>query len=136
MGRKRPELPEIVVGRAEEEVVKLVLVVDPSLGMGKGKVAAQCAHAAIRCYKAASLEEPGLVAAWERSGAAQVVVRKPAGGEGLAAVAGAGRRAGLVVGEVRDAGRTQVEAGSLTVVGLGPGPAGRIDSITAGLKLY
>ena len=41
-----------------------------------------------------------------------------------------------MVAEVRDAGRTQVEAGSLTVVGIGPGPSLVVDTITKGLKLY
>lgn len=33
---------------------KLVLVVRTDLGMGKGKVAAQCGHATLACYKRAT----------------------------------------------------------------------------------
>lgn len=36
-----------------DEEHKLVLVVRSDLGMGKGKVAAQCGHATLACYKRA-----------------------------------------------------------------------------------
>jgi peptidyl-tRNA hydrolase, PTH2 family len=36
----------------------------------------------------------------------------------------------------RDAGRTQVEAGSLTVAAIGPAKVGDIDAITGHLSLY
>ena len=37
---------------------KLVLVVRTDLGMGKGKIAAQCGHATLACYKRASRYMP------------------------------------------------------------------------------
>lgn len=37
---------------------------------------------------------------------------------------------------VHDAGRTQVAAGSATVLGIGPAPKSLIDQITGSLKLY
>ena len=117
-----------------EEEVKMVLVVNTELGMGKGKVAAQCGHAAVACFKAALVEEPQLVAAWERTGQTKVVVRG-GGEESLLAVSKAGRQAGMVVAEVRDAGRSQVEAGSLTLVGLGPANNLLIDKVAGKLKL-
>ena len=117
-----------------EEEVKMVLVVNTELGMGKGKVAAQCGHAAVACFKAALVEKPQLVAAWERTGQTKVVVRG-GGEESLLAVSKAGRQAGMVVAEVRDAGRSQVEAGSLTLVGLGPANNLLIDKVAGKLKL-
>ena len=134
--RKHRQLPEIVMETLVEKATKMVLVVRTDLGMGQGKVAAQCCHATLQCYKTAVREEPGLLESWERNGQAKLVLRGDGGEAGLVALSWAGRRAGLVVAEVRDAGRTQVEAGSLTVVGIGPGPSLVVDTITKGLKLY
>merc|ERR1712096_393445 len=92
---------------------KMVLVVRTDVGMGKGKAAAQCAHAAVICYKKALREAPGLLA-----------------------LAGQAREAGLVFGVVRDAGRTQVESGTMTVLGIGPAPVESVQQITGHLKLY
>ena len=43
---------------------------------------------------------------------------------------------GVMVCPIRDAGRTQVEPGKVTVSGLGPAPKSVLDQITGGLKLY
>ncbi|CAF1543725.1 unnamed protein product, partial [Rotaria sordida] len=37
---------------------------------------------------------------------------------------------------IRDAGRTQIEPGSKTVLGIGPAPSKLINEITRHLKLY
>lgn len=42
---------------------------------------------------------------------------------------------GLCARVIHDAGRTQIAAGSATVLGIGPAPKGRIDEVTGGLKL-
>ena len=47
---------------------KMVLCVNQELGMGKGKIAAQCGHAAVGCYKRALRQAPQGLRAWEVSG--------------------------------------------------------------------
>ena len=42
---------------------------------------------------------------------------------------------GLCARIIHDAGRTQIAAGSMTVLGIGPGPKGVVDRVTGGLKL-
>jgi peptidyl-tRNA hydrolase, PTH2 family len=37
---------------------------------------------------------------------------------------------------VHDAGRTQIAAGSATVLGIGPAPKSLVDQVTGALKLY
>ena len=44
---------------------KMVLVVRTDLGMGKGKAAAQCAHAAVGCYRKTMKENPQMLKQWE-----------------------------------------------------------------------
>lgn len=53
---------------------KLVLVIRTDLKMGKGKIAAQCAHAAVAAYKAAT-KYPEFLYAWEKCGQAKITVK-------------------------------------------------------------
>ena len=46
------------------------------------------------------------------------------------------RQKGLVTTIIHDAGHTQVDPGTATVLGIGPGPASVIDSVTGHLRLY
>jgi hypothetical protein len=50
---------------------KMILVVRTDLDMGKGKAAAQCAHAAVDLYKKALKATPKLVTQWESFGQAK-----------------------------------------------------------------
>ena len=114
---------------------KMVLVVRTDLGMGKGKSAAQCAHAAVECYRRALKETPLLVRQWEVFGQAKVALKTDNEFE-LEELKLKAKKAGLVAYVVRDAGRTQVEEGAATVLGVGPGPVEQVDKITGHLKLY
>ena len=114
---------------------KMVLAVRTDLGMGKGKAAAQCAHAAVMCYKKAVRDAPDLVERWESLGVTKVCV-KVDNEETLLDIAAKARAAGVVYGVVRDAGRTQIESGTATVVGIGPAPIDIVNKLTGHLKLY
>ncbi|XP_023320531.1 peptidyl-tRNA hydrolase 2, mitochondrial isoform X2 [Eurytemora carolleeae] len=86
---------------------KMVLVVRTDLGMQKGKAAAQCAHAALACYKKALKSHPDALASWERTGQAKVCLKTDSE-ESLLELAGKARETGITWSIVRDAGRTQV----------------------------
>jgi PTH2 family peptidyl-tRNA hydrolase len=45
------------------------------------------------------------------------------------------RSLGITAEVIQDAGRTQIEAGSMTVLGVGPAPRSLVDQVTGGLKL-
>ncbi|KAG1436804.1 hypothetical protein G6F56_013403 [Rhizopus delemar] len=51
------------------------LVVRSDLGMTKGKMAAQCGHATLACYKAAKKDHPEVLKAWEHCGQAKVALK-------------------------------------------------------------
>ena len=111
---------------------KLVLVVRTDLGMGRGKLAAQVAHAAV----VAALAAQGCreFATWLAEGQPKVVLGV-ADGEGLGAAAAAADAAGLPVHVIRDAGRTQLAPGTPTCCAIGPAASARIDAVTGGLSL-
>jgi PTH2 family peptidyl-tRNA hydrolase len=112
--------------------VKLAVAVRTDLDMGRGKIAAQVAHAAV----AAVLGNLGTAdfAAWIQDGQPKVVL-KVTSAEQLRDVAQRGEAAGLPVELVSDAGRTQVTPGTLTCCALGPAESGRVDAVTAELPL-
>ncbi|XP_014275786.1 uncharacterized protein [Halyomorpha halys] len=116
--------------------LKMVLVVRNDLGMRKGKIAAQCAHAVVGCYKAASAACPDILNQWEKSGQTKVVLQLDEKGENaLIALRNKAKDANLIANMIRDAGRTQVASHSATVLGIGPGPAESIDPLVKHLKL-
>ncbi len=111
---------------------KLTLVVRSDLGMGRGKIAAQVAHAAVAAALA-NVGTPGF-RAWLRDGQPKVVLRVSSEDE-LQATAAQAAAAGLPVQVIRDAGRTQVAEGTPTCCAVGPAAADRIDAITGQLAL-
>lgn len=113
---------------------KMVLCVNQELTMGKGKMAAQCCHAAVGCYKRASKQCPEGLRAWEVSGCAKIALKCPTQDE-LELIAARAMERGIPICLVEDAGRTQIAAGSRTVLGLGPAPTHVFEGITSHLKL-
>ncbi|XP_011493957.1 PREDICTED: peptidyl-tRNA hydrolase 2, mitochondrial-like [Ceratosolen solmsi marchali] len=113
---------------------KLVLIVRNELKMGKGKVAAQCAHAAVSAYKKA-LKYPKLLKHWEKYGQTKITLKCNTEEE-LIKLHKSAKMVGLLSNIVCDAGQTQVLPGSKTVCGIGPGPSSTIDELTGHLKLY
>lgn len=111
---------------------KLVLLVRTDLGMGRGKIAAQVAHAAVLAVLATQASAD--CAAWLAQGQPKVVLR--VGDEQqLGQIASAALAAGLHVEVVQDAGRTQVPPGTPTCCAIGPAPGARVDQLTSGLSL-
>ncbi|OCH96582.1 PTH2-domain-containing protein [Obba rivulosa] len=116
------------------EQCKLVLVVRTDLGMTTGKIAAQCGHATLACYKALSKTNPQLLQHWERTGQAKIALKASSEDELLELEAMA-KSLNLCARSILDAGRTQIAAGSRTVLGIGPAPVELINRVTGKLKL-
>jgi peptidyl-tRNA hydrolase, PTH2 family len=121
-------------GETNEEV-KLMLVVRTDLGMTKGKIAAQCGHATLAVYKGLLSGSSGekLRRKWEGHGQPKIAVQCKSEDDLLMLQAQA-ISLGLVARVIRDAGRTQIASGSVTVLGL-LGPKSIVDQVTGGLKL-
>lgn len=123
-----------------EGEVRMTLVVRHDLKMGKGKAAAQCLHATLGLYKAITNENspaynPEMVQRWEYNGQAKITLQCP-DQEAMDILLAQAVLVGVNAHVVHDAGRTQIAAGSATVLGLGPAPKSVLDEITGELKLY
>lgn len=113
---------------------KLVLVVRMDLKMTPGKIAAQCGHATLACYKALMKSNPMLVQHWEKTGQAKIALRGSSEDE-LLELEAIAKSLNLCARPIFDAGRTQVASGSRTVLAIGPAPVDLVDQVTGHLKL-
>ncbi|KAI9207395.1 peptidyl-tRNA hydrolase [Polychytrium aggregatum] len=103
--------------------------------MTKGKIAAQCCHSTLANYKSALRSDPKSLRAWEERGQAKVTLKCNSESEMIELQRHA-RALKLVANITRDAGKTQIAAGTQTVLAIGPGPASVVDKVTGHLKLY
>lgn len=121
-------------GQAVQGNMKLVCVVNQSLKMGKGKVAAQVGHAAVESFLRAGATHPGHLDAWLASGQKKICL-KGKDEAVLSELMDAANRDHIPCHIVRDAGHTQIPNGSQTVLALGPFDEEHLDNITGHLKL-
>ncbi len=115
--------------------IKQVIVVRSDLKMGKGKLAAQVAHAAVEAAENGRRKRPEWYEAWRDQGQAKVVVKTDGGETALEELQKQARSTGLPVALIHDRGLTQLEPGTMTCLGIGPGPSDLIDKLTGHLKL-
>ncbi|KXN83558.1 putative peptidyl-tRNA hydrolase 2 [Leucoagaricus sp. SymC.cos] len=116
------------------EPCKMVLVVRTDLGMTSGKIAAQCGHATLACYKALVKKNPKLVSHWERTGQAKIALKASSENQ-LIELEAIAKSLNLCARSIHDAGHTQVEAGTRTVLGIGPAPVQLVNEVTGKLRL-
>lgn len=119
---------------SDPEDIKQALVVRADLQMGKGKIAAQVAHASIDAYIKASKKSPGIASHWLASGMPKSAL-KVQSEEELVIIFQKAKDAGLPCALISDAGKTQIAPGTKTCVGIGPAKAGEIDKISGELPL-
>ena len=113
--------------------MKMVFLVRTDLGMGKGKIAAQVAHAAVELYKKAMHKCPEKLRVWESEGAKKVVLKVSSESELLDYFQKYANDFCSVI--IRDAGHTQIAPGTITVAGFGPDEDEKLDRAFGHLKL-
>ncbi len=114
---------------------KLVVVVRTDLGISKGKMAVQVAHAAVNCALKSRKSDSSNFKKWFDEGQKKVVV-KGQNESTLRDLQQHAREIGLVSSLVTDAGLTEVPAGTVTCLGIGPASESEIDSITGDYSLF
>ena len=111
--------------------MKQVIVIREDLKMGKGKIAAQASHASLFAFlKAGILKRKK----WMKEGMKKVVLKVSSEKEILELYKKAKQKK-LPSALIKDAGLTQIPAGTITALGIGPDEEKKIDEITGKLKL-
>jgi len=112
----------------------MVIVIRDDLKLSAGKLSVQVAHAAVNCALASKKNQSKWFGAWHREGQKKVVVR----GfdlEHLYDLKSQAEALKITVSLVMDAGLTEVPPGTVTCLGIGPGPETIVDKVTSNLKL-
>lgn len=122
-------------------MVKQVIILRKDLNMSTGKCVAQGAHASMLAYnQACHMDDDRVkhfeaICEWGRTGDTKIILAC----NSLTAITKLMNMAlnkGLPCAIVVDEGRTEVEPGSVTALGIGPADAEEIDAITKRLRLY
>ncbi|KAJ6223661.1 hypothetical protein RDWZM_002206 [Blomia tropicalis] len=121
----------------DENLYKMVFVVNAELSMGVGKIAAQVAHAAMGLHRILLQHQAKYgesLLSWAEYGETKIVLRGDTT-EHLISLEHRAINQNLPCYLVHDAGKTQVRAGSTTVLAIF-GNNYKIDRVTGSLKLY
>ncbi len=113
---------------------KLVVAVRRDLKLSPGKLAVQVAHAAVSCAITAKRKKRIWFKEWIREGQKKVVVKVPSK-EDLFLIKDRAELRGLTTNIIQDAGLTEIPPGTVTCMGIGPGPSAEVDRITGSLPL-
>lgn len=95
--------------------IKMVFFVRRDLKMGKGKIGSQCGHASIGLYKKLLKNKNNLLDHWEQSGSKKIVL-KVDNEKHFGDILVYCEKHNILNHTVIDAGRTQIEANSQTVL--------------------
>ncbi len=114
--------------------MKQVIIVRTDIEMGKGKIAAQVAHAAVTASNTTRWLKPEWFKQWIEMGQKKIIVRTDSL-ELLLSKEEHARALGIPVALIRDQGLTQLPSGTVTALGIGPAPEKDLDKITRELKL-
>ncbi|MDD5253869.1 MAG: peptidyl-tRNA hydrolase Pth2 [Candidatus Nanoarchaeia archaeon] len=111
--------------------MKQAILVRQDLKLSKGKMSAQCSHASVEAVLKSYKDK---VMTWQKEGMKKVILKVKDLDE-LLKYNQLAKDIGLKTALIKDAGRTEIEPGTITCVGVGPDEDTKIDSITKTLKL-
>jgi PTH2 family peptidyl-tRNA hydrolase len=113
------------------DMYKQAIVVRTDLKWGKGKLAAHVAHASLG---AALISSTDVVKEWNAEGSKKIVLKAGSEKE-LKDLERLAKKEEIPAFLARDAGKTQLESGTVTALAIGPAREFDIDRITGSLKL-
>ena len=113
---------------------KMIIVTRIDLKLSPGKLAAQVAHAAVECSLETKKTNSKWFNKWQAGGAKKAVV-KVESEQDFYLLKEKAEKLKMVAHIVEDAGHTEIPAGTITVLGIGPAPDNIIDQVTGDLPL-
>ena len=113
---------------------KMVIITRNDLKLSGGKLAAQVAHAAVECALLAKKNKSRWFNKWMKEGAKKAVL-KTNNLDDFYSLKKIAESLNISCSLISDAGHTEISAGTITVLGIGPGPNNLIDKITGQLPL-
>ena len=118
--------------------MKMTVCVRKDLAMSVGKIASQVAHACLQL--ATNVENNSsrkqLIQEWQENSNEKIVVLECSTLECMLSLQSKASELGVPFAPIADAGRTEVEPGTITCIAIGPNYEHIIDKITGHLKLY
>lgn len=112
--------------------MKQVIAVRTDLGMSKGKLAGQVAHAAVRATYDVERDED--IESWEDIGAPKIVVKVKSESE-INSLSQKAEEKNIPYSVIQDLGHTELDPDTTTTIGIGPAENEEIDNITGDLSL-
>ena len=113
---------------------KQIIVVRSDLKMGKGKIAAQVAHASISSFELVKKTNPTVADEWYKNGMPKIVLKVDSF-KSFIQYFNLAKDRGIPVIIISDAGNTQVAPGSKTCFAAGPWYSDELDSVFSKLRL-
>ena len=117
--------------------LKQAIVLRNDLGMSKGKMCAQAAHASLevtlKAMQVDTIFKTNNVETWRKEGAKKVVLMVDNKNE-LVLLRDKATQSGVQNSLIKDAGMTELPSGTITALGIGPDREDKIDKITGHLS--
>ena len=113
----------------------MAIIINSSLKMSAGKVAAQAAHGAVRAALTSQSVRSEVLERWLEQGGRKICLQTDSF-DTLKSIQLKASKLRIQSVEIQDAGLTEIPAGSLTVVVLGPGSKSKIEKLTSRSAQY
>jgi len=123
-----------IMKNSNPDEIKQVILVRIDIEMGKGKLAAQVAHASLESYMLAERKNAEIAKEWIASGQKKIVLKADDEAT-ITKLKKAFDYLGVPCAMVSDAGLTELPPGTITALGIGPWKASEIDKYTSMFKL-
>ncbi|MEF8878793.1 MAG: peptidyl-tRNA hydrolase Pth2 [Candidatus Thermoplasmatota archaeon] len=113
---------------------KMAIITRKDLDLTPGKLAVQVAHAAVNCAFETKKRKKDWFKKWEKTGAKKAVLKTDCV-EDFYFLKENAEELEIATSLVKDAGHTEIQKGTKTVLGIGPAPSNLIDKVTGDLTL-
>ena len=114
---------------------KMVIIIRIDLKMSIGKIAAQVGHAAVSATEKAKKTHSKWLNEWLKEGQCKITV-KANSEEEIYELQKKARKLNIPYALISDKGLTELPAGTITCLGIGPAPSHKINKITGDLTLF